>query len=187
MRKKRAQQFLFLEAESLTFSLFYRYYFGRCSSELAQLVPLPFSWRKSTCYYDRLLDFSVTIPRCYKDIYSNSFFPHTAKLWNSLPIQCFSLTQAWRGRKKQARGHHSPPSIQREWLTIDDRKNSILASLCLASYLATNWLQKLETKYCLSCRSYFCSYVCVCGISVWFIYNETKLPFCKMSVFVLYT
>ena len=23
-------------------SLFYRYYFGRCSSELAQLVPLPF-------------------------------------------------------------------------------------------------------------------------------------------------
>ena len=25
-------------------SLFYRYYFGRCFSELAQLVPLPFSW-----------------------------------------------------------------------------------------------------------------------------------------------
>ena len=25
-------------------SLLYRYYFGRCSSELAQLVPLPFSW-----------------------------------------------------------------------------------------------------------------------------------------------
>ena len=24
-------------------SLFYRHYFGRCSSELAQLVPLPFS------------------------------------------------------------------------------------------------------------------------------------------------
>ena len=24
-------------------SLFYRYYFGRCSSELAQLVPLPYS------------------------------------------------------------------------------------------------------------------------------------------------
>ena len=24
-------------------SLFYRYYFGRCSSELTQLVPLPFS------------------------------------------------------------------------------------------------------------------------------------------------
>ena len=45
-------------------SLFYRYYFGRCSSELAQLAPLPFSRGRSTCYSDRLHDFSVTIPRC---------------------------------------------------------------------------------------------------------------------------
>ena len=50
-------------------SLFYRYYFGRCSSELAQLVPLPYSQGRSTCYSDRLHDFSVTIPRYYKDIY----------------------------------------------------------------------------------------------------------------------
>ena len=49
-------------------SLFYRYYFGRCSSELAQLVPLPFSQGRSTRYSDRLHDFSVTIPRCYKDV-----------------------------------------------------------------------------------------------------------------------
>ena len=27
----------------VSLSLFYRYYFGRCSSELAQLVPLPYS------------------------------------------------------------------------------------------------------------------------------------------------
>ena len=27
------------------------YYFGRCSSELAQLVPFPFSRGKSTCYF----------------------------------------------------------------------------------------------------------------------------------------
>ena len=57
--------------------------------------------------------------------------------------------QAWRGRKRQARGHHSPSSIQGEWLAIDDQKNNILASLCLASYLAANWLQKLETKHCV--------------------------------------
>ena len=61
-------------------SLFYRYYFGRCSSELAQLVPLRFSRRSSTRYSDRLHDFSVTIPRCYKDVYVNAFFPRTAKL-----------------------------------------------------------------------------------------------------------
>ena len=64
--------------------LFYRYYFGRCSSELAQLVPLPFSRGRSTRYSDRLHDFSVTIPRCYKDVYVNSFFPLTARLLNFL-------------------------------------------------------------------------------------------------------
>ena len=51
-------------------SLFYRYYFGRCSSKLAQLVPLPYSRGGSTRYSDRLYDFNVTIPKCYKDVNS---------------------------------------------------------------------------------------------------------------------
>ena len=55
-------------------SFFFRYYFGRCSSELAQPVPLPFSRWRSTRYSDRLHDFSATIPRCYKDVYVNSSF-----------------------------------------------------------------------------------------------------------------
>ena len=63
-------------------SFFYRYYFGRCSSEMTQLVPLFYSWGGSTCYSDWLHDFSVTIPRCWKDVYFNSFFPCTAKVWN---------------------------------------------------------------------------------------------------------
>ena len=49
----------------ISLSLFCRYYVGRCSSELAQQVPLPLSWGRSTRYSDRLNDFSVTIPRCY--------------------------------------------------------------------------------------------------------------------------
>ena len=73
-------------------SLFYRYYFGRCSSELAQLVPLSFCQGRSTRYSDRLHDFSVTIARCYKDVNVNSFFPRTVRLCNSLPIECFLLT-----------------------------------------------------------------------------------------------
>ena len=73
-------------------SLFYRYYFGRCSSELAQLVPLSFSRGNSTHYSDRLHDFSVIIPRCYKDVCIKSFFCRTARLWNSLPLECFPLT-----------------------------------------------------------------------------------------------
>ena len=42
-------------------SLFCSYYFGKCSSELAQLVPLTFSRGSSICYFDRLHDFSVII------------------------------------------------------------------------------------------------------------------------------
>ena len=57
-------------------SLLYRYYFGWCSSQLAQLAPLPFSWGRSTCYSD---------------------IPCTARLWNSLPIECFPLTCNWNG------------------------------------------------------------------------------------------
>ena len=76
-------------------------YFGRCSSELAQLVPLPFSGGRSTRYSDSTHDFSVTIPRCYKDVYVNSFFPCTARLWNSLHIECFPLTYNLNGFKSR--------------------------------------------------------------------------------------
>ena len=70
-------------------NLFYRYKSGRC--QLAQLVPLRYSRERSTHCSDRLLDFSVTIPRCYKDVYVNSFFPNTAKLCNSLPLITVNL------------------------------------------------------------------------------------------------
>ena len=73
-------------------SLFYSYYFGRCLYELADIISLPCSHGKSTHCYNRLPDFSVTIPRCYKDVYFNSFFPCTGRLWNSLLAECFSLT-----------------------------------------------------------------------------------------------
>ena len=86
-------------------SLLYRYYFGRYSSELVQLVPLPYSRGWSTCYSDRLHDSSVTIPRCYKDVYANSFFPRTARLWNSLPIECFPLTYDLNGFKFRINRH----------------------------------------------------------------------------------
>ena len=86
-------------------SLFYRYYFGRCSSELTQLVPLPYSRRRSTCYSDRLHNFSVIIPRCYKDVDVNSLFPRTARLWNSLPIECFPLTYNLTGFKSRSNRH----------------------------------------------------------------------------------
>ena len=82
--------------------LLYRYYFGKCSPELAELVPLAYSWGRSTRYSDRLHDFSVTIPRCYKDNYVNSFFP---RHWNSLLIEYFPLTYNLSGFKSRINRH----------------------------------------------------------------------------------
>ena len=91
-------------------SLFNNYYFGSCSSELAQVVPLPFCLVWSTRYSDRLHHFSVTIPRCFKDVYINSFFPRTARPRNYLPIECFPLTYNLNGFKFR---------INRHLLTVD--------------------------------------------------------------------
>ena len=94
----------------VSLSLFYSNYFGRCSSKLAQIVPLPHPQGRSSCCSDRLHDFSVTVPRCYKDVYVNSFVPRTARLWNSLPIECFPLTYDLNGFKSR---------INRHLLTVD--------------------------------------------------------------------
>ena len=51
-------------------SLFYRYYFGRCSSELDQMVSPPFSCGRSTCYSDRLHDFLWPFLRPFQEIFS---------------------------------------------------------------------------------------------------------------------
>ena len=76
--------------------------------------------------------------------------------------------KGWRGKKRQARCHHLPSSIQGKWLAIDDQKNNILASLCLASYLAANWLQKLETKHCVYYAEVISVLMCVCVfVCVW--------------------
>ena len=55
-------------------SLFYRYYFGRCSSELAHPVLLSYFRGRSSSYSDRLHDFSVTILRCFNDVYVKGNF-----------------------------------------------------------------------------------------------------------------
>ena len=58
-----------------------------------------------TCYSDRLHDFSVTIPKCYKAVYVNNFFPPRARLWNYLPIECFPLTYDLNGFKSRINKH----------------------------------------------------------------------------------
>ena len=70
-------------------SLFYRYYFGRCSSALSECVPKPkvfsrYSRRASptTCYH-------VEIERNRTQSRSSSFFVRTSHLRDRLPVSCF--------------------------------------------------------------------------------------------------
>ena len=77
-------------------SLFYRYYLGRCSSELAQLVPLTYSWGRSTPYSDRLHDFLsslLDVTRMFMSTVSQQFMStvYVNRLWDSLSIEPFHL------------------------------------------------------------------------------------------------
>ena len=56
------------------------YYFGICSSELAELVPLPFSVRRYMHYFDSLHDISVALRECYINFYVNIVFLRAARL-----------------------------------------------------------------------------------------------------------
>ena len=78
-------------------SLFCRYYFGSCPSELAELVPF--------LYSDRLHGFYVTLPRCYKDVFVNNFFLLSARLWNFLSMECFPLMYDLNGFKSRTNRH----------------------------------------------------------------------------------
>ena len=80
-------------------SLFCRYCFGRCSPELTEPFLLPYFGGGYTRYSNRLHDFPVTIPGCYKDVYGSSFFTRTARLWDSLSAECFPLTYYQNGFK----------------------------------------------------------------------------------------
>ena len=70
-------------------------FYGWCWSEIAELVPFSYSCGSFTPYFDRLPNFSVTIPRCYKDVKDvndNSFLSRTARLCE---IRCQQNTFLW--------------------------------------------------------------------------------------------
>ena len=63
-------------------TLFYRYYFGRCSSELAHLVP-----GLLVILIDCIIFLSPFLDVTWMSV--NSFFPCTTRIWNSVPMECF--------------------------------------------------------------------------------------------------
>ena len=70
-------------------SLFYKYYYGKCSSELADLVPPKRATVRSTRFSERMHRHTVNSPMCRTKFYQSSFFPRKANLWKSLTNECF--------------------------------------------------------------------------------------------------
>ncbi len=70
-------------------SLFYRYYFGRCSSALSESVPKPQVFSRNTRRASPTACYHVETERTGTVSRSNSFFVRTSKLWNKLPLTCF--------------------------------------------------------------------------------------------------
>ena len=70
-------------------SLFYRYYFGKCSSVLSESVPKPQTLSKTTRGANPLTCYHVSIERTRTQGRSQSFFVRTGRLWNQLPSSCF--------------------------------------------------------------------------------------------------
>ena len=118
-------------------SLSCRYCFCRSSSELAELFLLPYLSGRSTCYSNSLHGFSVTILGCFNYVSVISFFPCTARLWNSLPPECFPLTY---------------------YLNVFKRDNDQVFIFCwlLLLYVKINAVifEAIKTKY-----SFFCAIV----------------------------
>ena len=70
-------------------SLFYHYYFGRCSDELAACIPPPMAQQRSTRQTSFAHNYCVELSNARINWFSDGFFPSTSRLWNSLPSSVF--------------------------------------------------------------------------------------------------
>ena len=105
---------LSLRRKVASLSLFYRYYFGRCSAELSDCVPPPLRRPRSTRQALASHKYCVELGNPRLGCYSGSFFPSTSRLWNSLPESIFpshyNLSQFKRRVCQHLRGGHSGTS-----------------------------------------------------------------------------
>ena len=70
-------------------SLFYRYYFGRCSDDLHSSMFPTFVASRPTRRVNSLHSFCVQVPQSRTVSRSSGFFVRTENQWNSLPANCF--------------------------------------------------------------------------------------------------
>merc|ERR1712002_875984 len=87
------------------FLSFYRYYFSRCSLELASCIPPPLERPRNTRQSANAHRYSVSIANSRLNSFDNCFFPSTSKLWNSLPESVFPDLYNLSSFKRQVYRH----------------------------------------------------------------------------------
>ena len=116
-----------------------------------------------------LHDFSATIPRHNKDVYVYSFFPHTSRLWNSLPIEYFPLNYDLSGFKYIINRHLLSVGSFLSRFTVFFNLFEFFS--CNSMYIHTSksqlycmWLLWTSKNHIFSCRyiSELYSFVSVC-------------------------
>ena len=96
---------LSLRRKVASLSLFYRYYFGHCSDELATCIPPPMAWPRSTRQATFAHNYCVELSNARINRFSDGFFPSTSHLWNSLPSSVFPASFNLPSFKRQVYHH----------------------------------------------------------------------------------
>ena len=96
---------LSLRRKVASLSLFYRYYFGHCSDELATCIPPPMAQPRSTRQATFAHNYCVELSNARINRFSDGFFPSTSHLWNSLPSSVFPASFNLPSFKRQVCHH----------------------------------------------------------------------------------
>ena len=96
---------LSLRRKVASLSLFYRYYFGHCSDELAACIPPPMARPRSTRQATFAHNYCVELFNARINRFSDGFFPSTSHLWNSLPSAVFPASFNLPSFKRQVYHH----------------------------------------------------------------------------------
>ena len=96
---------LSLRRKVASLSLFYRYYFGHCSDELATCIPPPMARPRSTRQATFAHNYCVELSNARINRFSDGFFPSTSHLWKSLPSSVFPASFNLPSFKRQVYHH----------------------------------------------------------------------------------
>ena len=96
---------LSLRRKVASLSLFYCYYFGHCSDELAACIPPPMAQPRSTRQATFAHNYCVELSNARINRFSYGFFPSTSHLWNSLPSSVFPASFNLTSFKRQVYHH----------------------------------------------------------------------------------